>query len=119
MRLRLRDVQFYEIWGFGTPRREFLHVDDAADALVRLMTAYSSDEHIDVGSGEEVSIMELAKMIAHIVGFSGELTMDPSKPDGTPSKLLDSSKLHELGWRSRISLQDTIILIFRKRRQRT
>jgi nucleoside-diphosphate-sugar epimerase len=76
MRLRLRDVQFYEIWGFGTPRREFLHVDDAADALVRLMTAYSSDEHIDVGSGEEVSIMELAKMIAHIVGFSGELTMD-------------------------------------------
>jgi GDP-L-fucose synthase len=95
-----------EIWGSGRPRREFLHVDDAADALVRLMTAYSSDEHVNVGSGKEVSIMELAKMIAHIVGFSGELTTDPSKPDGTPSKLLDSSKLNELGWRPRISLQD-------------
>ena len=94
------------IWGSGTPRREFLHVDEAADALVRLMTHYSGEAHVNVGSGSEVSILELAKMIARVVGFSGELTTDPSKPDGTPSKLLDSSTLESLGWRPRIDLLD-------------
>ena len=94
------------IWGSGTPRREFLHVDDAADALVLLMTHYSGEAHVNVGSGSEVSILELAKMIARVVGFSGELITDPSKPDGTPSKLLDSSTLKSLGWHPRIDLLD-------------
>ena len=94
------------IWGSGTPRREFLHVDDAADALVRLMTHYSGESHINVGSGSEVSILELAELVARVVGFSGRVVTDPSKPDGTPRKLLDSSKLTSLGWRPRIALAD-------------
>lgn len=92
------------IWGSGTPRREFLHVDDAADALVRLMTHYSAESHVNVGSGSDVSILELAKLIARVVGFSGEIITDHSKPDGTPCKLLDSSKLASLDWRPRIGL---------------
>ena len=94
------------IWGSGTPRREFLHVDDAADALVRLMMHYAGEEHVNVGSGSEVSILELAKMIARVVGFSGKVVTDPSKPDGTPSKLLDSSTLRSLGWNPRVELHD-------------
>jgi len=94
------------IWGSGTPRREFLHVDDAADALVRLMTHYSGDSHVNVGFGSDVSILELAELIARVVGFSGEVVTDPSKPDGTPRKLLDSSRLASLGWRPRIGLAD-------------
>ena len=94
------------IWGSGTPRREFLHVDDAADALVRLMTHYSAESHVNVGSGSDVSILELAKLIARVVGFSGEVITDRSKPDGTPRKLLDSSKLASLGWRPRIGLAE-------------
>jgi GDP-L-fucose synthase len=94
------------IWGSGTPQREFLHVDDAADALVRLMTHYSGELHVNVGSGSDVSILELAELIAHVVGFSGRVVTDSSKPDGTPRKLLDSSKLTNLGWRPRIALAD-------------
>lgn len=94
------------VWGSGTPRREFLHVDDAAEALVRLMTHYSADSHVNVGSGSELSILELAKLIARVVGFSGEVVTDQSKPDGTPRKLLDSSKLTNLGWRPRIGLME-------------
>jgi len=94
------------IWGSGTPRREFLHVDDAADALVRLMTHYSGESQVNVGSGSDVSILDLAKLIARVVGFSGRVVTDPSKPDGTPRKLLDSSKLASLGWRPRIELAD-------------
>ena len=96
----------FVIWGSGTPRREFLHVDDAADALVLLMTHYSDDSHINLGSGHEVSILELAKLIARVVGFSGNVLTDPSKPDGTPRKLLDSSKLTSLGWHPRVELAD-------------
>lgn len=94
------------IWGSGTPRREFLHVDDAADALVRLMTHYSEEAHVNVGSGTDVSILDLAKSIAHVVGFGGKIVADPTKPDGAPRKLLDTSKLESLGWRPRISLED-------------
>jgi GDP-L-fucose synthase len=94
------------IWGSGAPRREFLHVDDAADALVRLMTHYSGETHVNVGSGSDLSILELAKMICDVVGFKGKVVTDPSKPDGTPRKLLDSSKLSGLGWRPRITLPD-------------
>lgn len=94
------------IWGSGTPRREFLHVDDAADALVRLMTHYSGANHVNVGSGTDLSILELAKVIAGVVGFSGAIITDPTKPDGTPRKLLDTSKLRGLGWHPRIGLAD-------------
>ena len=92
------------VWGSGTPRREFLHVDDCADALVHLVTCYSGESHINVGCGEDVTIMELADQIKAIVGFTGEMRMDPSKPDGTPRKLLDIAALRALGWSPRIPL---------------
>jgi len=95
-----------EIWGSGRPRREFLHVDDAADALVRLMTHYSDESHVNVGSGNDIAILDLAKLIAHIVGYAGKVITDPSKPDGTPCKLLDSSKLANFGWCPRIGLEE-------------
>jgi GDP-L-fucose synthase len=94
------------IWGSGTPKREFLHVDDAADALVHLMTHYSGGSHVNVGSGSEVTILELARLIARVVGYTGGVATDPSKPDGTPRKLLDTSTLMNLGWRPRIELAD-------------
>src|SRR6476660_696885 len=85
------------IWGTGTPRREFLHVDDAADALIHLMTHYSGASQVNVGSGSDLTILELAKLIANVAGFTGQIVTDPSKPDGTPRKLLDASKLDNLG----------------------
>ena len=94
------------IWGSGTARREFLHVDDAADALVRLMTHYSGESHVNVGSGSDISILALAKLVARVVGFSGDVVTDPSKPDGTPQKLLDSRQIRNLGWHPRIALED-------------
>jgi GDP-L-fucose synthase len=94
------------IWGSGSPQREFLHVDDAADALVRLMCCYSDESHVNVGFGSDVSILEVAKLVAKVVGFSGNIATDPSKPDGAPRKLLDSSRLRSLGWRPRISLEE-------------
>ena len=93
------------VWGTGTPRREFLHVDDLADACVFLMQRYESDEPINVGVGDDLSIAELATMIAGVVGFEGKLAFDPTKPDGTPRKLLDTSKINNLGWKPRITLQ--------------
>jgi GDP-L-fucose synthase len=98
------DTQFV-IWGSGSPRREFLHVDDAADALLHLMTHYSGESQINVGRGEDITILELAAKIAEIVGFRGDIATDRSKPDGTPRKLLDVSKLTALGWRPKISLE--------------
>ena len=94
------------IWGTGSPLREFLHVDDLARAIVFLAERYDSDEIINIGSGEEVSIRELAETVAEVVGFSGELVFDSSKPDGTPRKLLDSSRLRGLGWSAETSLRD-------------
>lgn len=96
------------VWGSGTPRREFLHVDDLADALVFLMRHYDDDGFVNVGVGEDVSIRELAEMVRRIVGYDGEIAFDASKPDGTPRKLLDVSRLHDLGWKARISLEDGI-----------
>ena len=96
------------IWGTGTPRREFLHVDDLADAAVFLIKNWSSDEHINIGAGEDLSVAELARMIARIVGFEGNFVFDPSKPDGTPRKLLDVTKLNALGWRYRTDLESGI-----------
>jgi GDP-L-fucose synthase len=93
------------VWGTGTPRREFLHVDDLADACVFLMKRYEGAEIVNIGSGQEVTIGELAALIADISGYGGHIVFDASKPDGTPRKLLDSSRLHALGWSPRIDLR--------------
>jgi GDP-L-fucose synthase len=96
------------VWGSGTPRREFLHVDDLASACLMLLEKYNSPEIINVGCGEDISILELAELICDIVGFDGELAWDATKPDGTPRKLLDVTKLRALGWKPSISLRDGI-----------
>lgn len=96
------------VWGSGQPRREFLHVDDLAAACVFLLEKYDSPEIINVGCGEDISIRELAELICEVVGFKGELAWDTTKPDGTPRKLLDVSKVHALGWRHSIELRDGI-----------
>jgi GDP-L-fucose synthase len=96
------------IWGTGAPRREFLHVDDCADALVFLLRHYSEAQTINVGVGRDVTIAELARIVAGVTGFSGELTSDVSRPDGTPRKLLDVSRLTALGWQPRIGLKEGI-----------
>jgi GDP-L-fucose synthase len=93
------------VWGTGTPKREFLHVDDCADALVLIMQQYSALEHINVGSGEDVTIAELARVVCDVVGYTGDIIYDPSKPDGTPQKLMSGAKLRALGWRPRTSLR--------------
>jgi GDP-L-fucose synthase len=94
------------VWGTGRPRREFLAVDDLADACVFALKHYSGDGFLNVGTGQDVSIAEFAAIVAEIVGFRGEITFDPSRPDGTPQKLLDVSKLSELGWRAKIGLHE-------------
>ena len=94
------------IWGSGAPRREFLHVDDCADALVFLLNTYSGAQHVNVGSGEDVTIAELAATIMSIVGLKGELQFDTSKPDGTPRKLMSGDRLGEMGWRPSIDLEE-------------
>ncbi|HLG97637.1 MAG TPA: GDP-L-fucose synthase [Bryobacteraceae bacterium] len=96
------------IWGSGSPRREFLHVDDLADAAVFLMEQYDSPEIINVGTGEDLEIRELAHVIAQVTGFKGKIVFDLTKPDGTPRKLLDSSRLCALGWKSRINLEEGV-----------
>lgn len=96
------------IWGTGTPLREFLHADDLADAAVFLMRNYSEEQFINVGTGRDLSIRELAQLVADVVGFGGSIATDPSKPDGTPRKLMDVSRLHALGWRHRIELREGI-----------
>lgn len=96
------------VWGTGKPRREFLHVDDLADAAVFLMQYYDGEEFVNVGWGEDIAIGELAELIKDIVGFSGKLEFDSSKPDGTPRKLLDISRLKSLGWSPQISLKEGI-----------
>ncbi len=101
------------LWGSGTPRREFLHVDDCADALVHLMANYSEGQHINVGTGQDLTIRELADLVADIVGYTGKLVTDPSKPDGTPRKLLDVTRLTATGWHAKISLRDGIAQTYR------
>jgi GDP-L-fucose synthase len=96
------------VWGTGTPLREFLHVDDLASAVEFLLLNYDEDDTINVGSGQEVSINELARIIADVVGFKGELRNNTDKPDGTPRKILDSSRLHNLGWSPRWTLREGI-----------
>jgi GDP-L-fucose synthase len=101
------------VWGTGTPRREFLYVDDLADACLFLMRVYDGPEIINVGVGEDMSIRDLATLVAEIVGYSGEIVYDTTKPDGTPQKLLDVSRLRELGWRPRVSLQEGLQRTYR------
>ncbi|WGD55887.1 GDP-L-fucose synthase [Bradyrhizobium sp. CB1650] len=94
------------VWGTGTPRREFLYADDMADACVHLMKSYSGAELINIGTGEDITIAEFARVVADVIGYRGEITFDPSRPDGTPQKLLDISRLAALGWRATTSLED-------------
>jgi GDP-L-fucose synthase len=101
------------IWGTGTPRREFLFVDDLADALVFLMQRYSDESHINVGTGKDVTISELAQAVARVADWSGSFEYDPAKPDGTPQKLLDVSRLKALGWSARIELEQGLRLAYR------
>lgn len=96
------------VWGSGRPRREFLHVDDLADALCFLMQHYDAAEIINIGVGDDISIADLAALVGRIVGFAGDIAFDSSKPDGTPRKLLDVTRLNDLGWRARIDLQQGI-----------
>ena len=100
------------VWGTGTPRREFLYVDDLADACIHLMKTYSSGELVNIGTGEDITIAEFARVVAAIVGYTGEIRFDPSRPDGTPRKWLDVSRLARLGWRARTSLEDGIKLAY-------
>ena len=100
------------VWGTGTPRREFLYVDDLADACVHLMKTYSSEELVNIGNGQDVSIAEFARVVADIVGYTGTISFDWSRPDGTPRKLLDVSRLSQLGWRARTSLEDGLRLSY-------
>ena len=101
------------VWGTGTPRREFLHVDDLASAVVFLMERYDDEQIINVGVGADISIRELAEMVREVVGFEGQLRFDPSKPDGTPRKLLDVSRLTALGWRAQIGLREGLEATYR------
>jgi GDP-L-fucose synthase len=100
------------VWGTGTPRREFLYVDDLADACIYLMKTYSSPELINIGTGEDITIAEFARVVAATVGYSGEISFDPSRPDGTPRKLLDGGRLAKLGWRASTSLKEGIRLAY-------
>ena len=101
------------IWGTGTPRREFLHVDDMAEACVFLMQHYSDAMHVNVGVGEDLTILELAQLVARTVGYDGAILTDPSKPDGTPRKLMDVARIHALGWRARVGLADGVAQTYR------
>ena len=99
-------------WGTGTPLREFLYVDDLAEACVFLMNNYSGNETVNVGTGKELTIKELTELVAKVIGYTGEIKWDPSKPDGTPRKLLDVSKLEKLGWKYHTELEDGIRLAY-------
>jgi GDP-L-fucose synthase len=101
------------VWGTGTPRREFLYVEDMADACVHLLKTYSSDQLVNIGTGEDITIAEFARVVAEAVGYAGAIRFDAARPDGTPRKLLDVGRLAASGWRARTSLQDGIRLAYR------
>ena len=96
------------VWGTGSPKREFLHADDLAGACVHLMNTYNDPSIVNIGTGEDVSIKEFAELVREVVGYTGEIVWDTTKPDGTPRKLLDVSKVNGLGWKASISLRDGI-----------
>jgi GDP-L-fucose synthase len=105
---KLRGDSEIVMWGTGQPRREFLHADDCADALVFLLKNYSGHEHVNVGSGEDITILELTKLVCEVVGFKGEIVHDLSKPDGTPRKLMSADKLRGMGWKPKIGLEEGV-----------
>ena len=105
---KLRGDADIVMWGTGSPRREFLHVDDCADACLHLMKTYSNYEHVNVGSGEDLTILELTRLVSEVVGFRGEIVHDLTKPDGTPRKLMSGDKIRGLGWKPSIGLRDGI-----------
>lgn len=111
---KVRNEPFVTIWGTGTPRREFLHVDDLADACFYLMQHYNEPGLVNIGVGEDISILELAQIVARITGFAGEIRHDLSKPDGTPRKLMDVGKLHAMGWQARIGLEEGIARVYQE-----
>lgn len=110
---KLSGADSITIWGTGSPRREFLHADDCADACVHLMKTYSGAEHVNVGSGEDLTIYELTQLVCEVVGFKGEIVRDESKPDGTPRKLMSAEKLLGMDWRPSIALRDGIESTYR------
>lgn len=109
---------FVEIWGSGTPRREFLHADDLANACYFLMQHYNEAGFVNIGTGEDLTIKDLVLLIKDIVGYQGEIRLDPSKPDGTPRKLMDVSKLHSLGWKASTSLREGILKVYEEVKDR-
>ena len=100
------------VWGTGTPRREFLYVDDMADACMHLMKIYSESELVNIGTGKDITIADFAALVATVTGYRGEIRFDTSRPDGTPQKLLDVTRLAKLGWRARTSLEDGLRLAY-------
>ena len=105
---KINDEDSVTIWGTGSPKREFLYVDDLADAVVYLMNNYENNQFVNIGVGKDISILELAELIKDVVGFKGDIVKDTSKPDGTPRKLLDVSKLHDTGWKHSVDLREGI-----------
>ena len=103
------------IWGTGAPRREFLHADDCADACVFLMQRYSAAEHVNVGSGEDIAIVDLARLVCEVVGFQGEIRTDPTKPDGTMRKLMSGARLNGMGWTAQVALAAGVLSVYRQR----
>ena len=101
-----------EVWGTGSPKREFLHVDDLADACVFLMNNYSDDQFVNIGTGTDISIKDLALLVKRIVAYNGDLDFNTKYPDGNPRKLLDVSKLHDLGWKHKIELEEGVIMVY-------
>lgn len=110
---KLAGAESIEIWGTGSPRREFLHVDDLADGCVFLLKGYSGEEHVNLGSGTDLPIIELAQMVCDVVGFTGSIIKDTSKPDGTPRKLMSGDKIAAMGWEPKIALRDGIADAYR------
>jgi GDP-L-fucose synthase len=110
---KLTGADSITIWGTGSPRREFLHADDCADACVHLMKTYSDFEHVNVGAGEDSTIMALAELVCDVVGFNGKIVTDQSKPDGTPRKLMSAAKLRAMGWEPTVGLADGIAQVYK------
>jgi GDP-L-fucose synthase len=109
---KVKNEPFVTIWGSGTPRREFLHADDLADACFFLMQKYNEPGFINIGIGEDIEIKSLAALVKKIIGYTGEIKHDLSKPDGTPRKLLDISKLQNMGWKAKIGLEEGIAQVY-------
>jgi GDP-L-fucose synthase len=110
---KIKNVPTVEVWGSGTPLREFLHVDDLADACLFLMENYNEPELVNIGTGTDISIKDLALMIMKTANYKGEIKFDSTKPDGTPRKLLDVSKLMALGWKPKISLEEGVKMVYK------